>query len=339
MKPVPRPRQQLPAILGVALAAFSVSACGSESIDLLTIEAVGTVSGKLVVDSNGSGGADLNDQPLEGWTFELSQPAGGTVVSGVTQADGTILFEDVPVGLLIPVLSDGDLGDTLSLIASTVQPFTLEAGKRVATAPVVTLPFFTLAEARNLPQGKPLFVEGTALNTFPTTLERSLHLKSGGSYIRVLSVDSGTVAVGDSVRVKGRTALSEGVPVLDGKVVYRLSSAVSPPVPVTLNTGGAADARGGALDAALVGVSTADILNVADEGDDGILVVVDDGSGPLTIRLRAFLNVDPDSIDPEANGLASAVGLLVPVRVAGAVVWELQPRSTQEVSFRKLGTG
>jgi len=333
-------RQRVPPILGVFLGTFGMVACGdTSSVDLLSIDTVGTVTAKLVLDSDGNGGANQTDPPLEGWTVELAQPAGGTVVTGLTDADGSVLFSDVPVGLLVPALSPGDMGDTLSLIPSTAQAFTLEAGDQVTVSPVVTLPFFTLAEARDLPPGKPLFVEGTTLNTFPTTGERNLHLKSGGSYIRVLSVDSGTVALGDSVRVRARTSISEGVPTLDGKMVYRLGSATATPVPVDLTTGEAAGARGGALDAALVKVSTADIIEVLDEEDEGVILVVDDGSGLLTIRLRSFLDPDPDSIDPETEELESGVGLLVPVRVGAAVVWELQPRSIQEVSFSDVPTG
>ncbi|MGD8363114.1 MAG: hypothetical protein PVJ04_16930 [Gemmatimonadota bacterium] len=340
MRPLSPPRRRASEALGATLAMLIMAACGeTDSVKLLSVEAVGTVNAKLVLDANGGGGADQSDPPLVGWTVELAQPAGGTVVSDVTDGDGAIQFADVPVGLMIPSLSENDLGDTLSLISSTVQTFTLEAGQQVTVSPVVTLPFFTLSEARDLPTGKPLFVEGTTLNSFPVTGDRDLHLKSGASYIRVLSVDSGTVAVGDSVRVRGRTSISEGVPVLDGQMVYRLSSAAVAPVPVNLTTGEAAGARGGALDAALVKVATADIIEVIDEGNDGVVLVVDDGTGPLSIRFRAFLDVDPDSIDPDTEDLASGTGLLVPVRVGGAVVWELQPRTIQEVSYTPIVSG
>jgi hypothetical protein len=304
---------------------------------ILTIEATGTVAGQLLFDANGNGAADSGDRPLEGWTFRLAQPAGGTVVSGVTNNEGIVLFEQVPVGRLVPALSEAQLGDTLNPIPGTFPTFTLAAQQEVGVVPVVTLPLFTIAEARDLPTEKPVFVAGIALNSFPTTEERNLHLKSGGSYIRVLSVDSGTVAVGDSVRVRGRTGVSEGVPVLDGKVVYRLGSVTPAPVPVTLTTAEAAGARGGALDAALVGVFDAEILEVTNEGNDGVNMVVDDGGGPLTIHFRAFLGVDPDAIDPDTDRLFRAVGLLVPARIQGALVWKLQPRSLQEVVVVRIG--
>ena len=325
-------------VIPATAALLLLGACdGSRSGGVLAIEAMGAVAGQLLFDANGNGGADQADRPLEGWTFRLNQPAGGTLVSGVTGVDGIALFPEVPVGRLVPALSETQLGDTLNPIAASFPTFTLAAGQEVGVVSVVTLPSFTVADARDLPAEKPVFVEGVALNTFPTATERTLHLRNGPSYIRVLSVDSGTVAVGDTVRVRGRTARSLGVPVLDGKVVYRLGSTGSAPVAVRLSTGEAADARGGALDAALVSVFTADILEVRDEGNAGVRMVVDDGSGAVTIHFRAFLNVDPDAIDPDTDRLVGAAGLLVPVQSGGAVAWQLQPRTVQEVVVVRIG--
>ena len=318
-----------------AVLLFLAGCQDTSSKSVLAIEALGAVAGQLFFDANGNGGADQADRPLEGWTLRLDQPAGGTVASGTTDAEGVVLFEEVPVGRLVPALSEAQLGDTLSPVPGTFPTFTLAALQQVAVVPVVTLPFFSVAEARDLPTENPLFVEGVALNAFPTPEERNLHIKAGGAYIRVLSVDSGAVAVGDSVRIRGRTGVSEGVPVLDGKVVYRLSAGVAP-VPVTLTTGEAAGARGGALDAALVSVFDAEILEVTDGGNDGVSVVVDDGGGPLTLHFRSFLDVDPDAIDPASDRLLGAVGLLVPDRIGGAVVWKLQPRSVGEVVFVRV---
>jgi len=329
----PAPASALLALSGLLL----LGGCkDSKSGDLLTIEATGAVAGQLFFDSNGNGAADGADRPLEGWTFRLDQLAGGTVVSGETDADGIVLFETVPVGRLVPAVDPDELGDTISIISSTAQPFTLGAGQEVALIPVVTLPTFTVAQARDLDPETPLFVEGVALNTFPTETERTLHLRNGNRFIRALSVDSGTVALGDSVRVRGRTAVSQGVPVVDGKVVYRLAAGTAP-TPRTLTTGEAAGAQGGALDAALVRVQTAELLEVRDEGNAGVRLVVDDGSGPLTIHFRSFLQVDPDAIDVDTDRLAGAVGLLVPVRTATGVVWELQPRTLQEVVLVRIG--
>jgi hypothetical protein len=308
----------------------------SGSDDLLTIQATGTVTGRLLFDANGNGTVDGADRPLQDWEFRLDQPAGGTVVSADTDAEGAVLFEEVPVGRLVPAVAPGDLGDTLSLVAATAEAFTLGAGEEVALAPMVTLPFHTVAEARDLDPETPVFVDGVALNTLPTPTERALHLRGPSRFLRVLSVDSGTVSLGDSVRVRGRTAVSQGVPVLDGVVVYRLASGI-PPVPLILTTGEAAGARGGGLDAGLGRVQAADLLEVRDEGNEGVRLVVNDGTGPLTIHLRSFLNVDAGNIDVETQRLGEASGLLVPVLGPSGVSWELQPRTRQEITLVPIG--
>ena len=333
----PRRRTMVGAFLAALLSAVAGGCRDSGSKDVLTIEALGAVTGQLRFDANGNGEAGQTDPPLEGWTFRLDQPAGGTVVSDVTDSAGAVVFPEVPVGRLIPALSETEMADTLIPIASTFSAFTLSADEEVTIAPLVTLPFYSVAEARELPPEKPLFVEGVALNGFPTSTERDLHLRNGNSFIRVLSVDSGSVAVGDTVRVRGRTAVSQGVPFLDGTVVYRLGTTSPPPVAVPLGTGEAAGARGGSLDAALASVPEAVILEVRDEGDAGVRMVVDDGSGPVTIHLRAFLNVDPGAIDPETQRLVRATGLLVPTQSGGAVAWELQPRVAFEVVLGPIG--
>lgn len=308
----------------------------SGSNDLLTIEATGTVAGRLLFDANGDGTVNGTDRPLQDWEFRLDQPAGGTVVSADTDAEGAVLFEEVPVGRMVPAVAPGDLGDTLSLLAATAEPFTLGAGDEVELAALVTFPIVGVAEARDLDPETPVFVDGVALNTFPTATERTLHLRGGGRFIRVLSVDSGTVALGDSVRVRGRTAVSQGVPVLDGVVAYRLASGV-PPTPTILTTAEAAGAGGGILDAALVRVQNAELLEVRDEGNEGVRLVVNDGTGPLTIHFRAFLNVDAGSIDVDTQRLGGASGLLVPVRGVAGVSWQLQPRTLQEVTLAPIG--
>ncbi len=327
-------KRYLAALASAAL--LLLGACEETSSgNVLSIEATGAVAAQLFFDSNGNGGADQADRPLEGWLVQLRQPAGGVVAGDVTDALGFAIMDQVPVGRLVPSVAEEALGDTLSLIENSARPFTLVAQQQVGVTPTVTLPFFTIAQARDLSPETPVFVEGIALNVFPTEDERDLHLKSGSNYIRVLSVDSGGVVLGDSVRVRGRTGVFEGVPVLDGKAVYRLTTSPAP-IPVTLTTEEAAGALGGVLDAALVRVFDAEILEVVDRGTNGVNVVVDDGTGPLTIHFRRFLDVDPDAIDADTDRLLGAIGLLVPARIDGVVVWELQPRLVGEVVFVRI---
>ena len=319
-------------LLAVALVP-ALWSCGEPSeVDVLAIEAVGGVGTQLLFDANGTERADAGDVPLAGWTVNLLQPAGGVVASAETDTNGVALFPEVPVGRLQVSVPVSELGDTLSLVPATAQPFTLGALQVVERVTVVRLPFFKVEAVRQLSAGRPLYTEGIALNTLAQG-DRTLHLKAQDRYLRVLTLDSGAVAVGDSVRVFGRTAVDQGVPVLDGRTVLRLRASTGQPTPVTLSTGEAAGARGGSLDAALVVFGNSDVLEVVNDGDAGVRVVVDDGTGPVTIRFRSFLQVDPKAIDPATDFVAAAQGLLVPAAVGGAIAWELRPRTVSEVLF------
>jgi hypothetical protein len=150
-------------------------------------------------------------------------------------------------------------------------------------------------------------------------------------------VEEGAVAFGDSVRVRGRTATDQGVAVLDGQAVFRLGGASEVPTPIALSTGEAAGAQGGSLDAALVRIRDADILDVTDEGDDGVVLNIDDGSGVLALRFREFLGADPDLIDPETDRISVCVGLLVPTRTGQTVAWEIRPRAQSDVAIVRDG--
>lgn len=311
---------------------LSMTACdGPGGGEVASVEAVGAVGAQLLFDANGNGSVDGADIILSDWTVNLVQPAGGLVESAVTGEDGVARFEEVPVGRLVVSVPDDELGDTLSLVSATAQPFTLGAFQIVEIRPLLTLPFFSLPQVRTLGPAQPLFTEGVALNRFATG-DRSLHIRAGNAYLRILSVDEAqSFSIGDSIRISGRTGLDQGVPVLDGNTLFRLGSASGVPEPVRLSTGEAAGARGGSLDAALVQINSADILEVMDEGPDGVVFRVDDGSGALRIRFRSFFNLEPDLFDPDTDSVGFAVGLLVPVRVGGAVMWEVRPRSTSDV--------
>ena len=306
--------------------------------DAAAIEAIGAVAARLYYDANGDGRIDQGDRTLPNWTVNLEQPAGGVLASETTGEDGLAVFEEVPIGLMKAGVPDDELGDTLSLLPASVEPFLLPAFQTAELTPVVTLPSFTVEEVRGLPAGKPLFTEGMALNSLVEG-DRILHIRSGGRYLRILSVDESTgFNAGDSVRVSGRTAVDKGLPVLDGQAVFRVAPRSGSPVPIRLSSGEAAGARSGSLDAALVEVNSVDILEVVDEGDKGVYLRVDDGTGSLRVRFRSYFNLDPDSIDPETDSFAFAVGLLVPVRLNGGVAWELHPRNGDDLRLLRVVT-
>jgi hypothetical protein len=320
----------------LALGSLTAACQDSGKGQAASIEAIGGVGAQLILDRNGNGGVDQGDTVLVGWTVNLEQPAGGIVASQTTDASGIAIFQEVPVGRIVARVPDSELGDTLNLLPASVQPFILAAFQTAEITPVVTLPTFKVQDVRTLSTGKPLFTEGVALNRLVEG-DLTLHIRSGSSYLRILSVEESTgFNTGDSVRVSGRTALDQGVPVLDGKSVFRLRAGSGTPAPIVLSTGEAAGALAGSLDAALVRINGAEILEVVEDGDRGVYLRVDDGTGQVRIRFRRFFQLDPDSIDPETDSISFAVGLLVPVRVGEEVVWEVQPRTTDDVVLLRI---
>ena len=314
---------------GLALGAgfvLALSACAEEAnIQILEVDATGTVVGALFQDLNGSGQPEQNgDAAVQGWTVKLRQPAGGVLGTAVTDTAGVFQFDQIPVGRAVLEFDQALLGDTVELFGIALEPFTLGNTQSVTLAPGVRFFTYTVPEVRALPAGRPLFTEGIALNTL-TGLVRELHILGSGGYVRILNV-VGQVQPGDSVRIRGRTTQDVFQPVLGSAVVFDLGNSALPPDAVELSTGDADGALGGTLDAAFVVVRDAQILEVDDQDEDGIKVMIDDGSGPMELRFRDFLNMDPDVLIPDTIFVERARGLLVPYDDAGDIRWRLLPR-------------
>lgn len=327
------------AVLAV-LASLALAACAQvDDQAILEVEGTGEVVGFVFIDLNGTGQPDPGDEGVEGWQVRLEQPGGGVVATAVTDTEGNFEFPGVPVGEVVLRMDPGLLGDTVETFGTAFEPVTLAMGDTVVLQPGVTYPTMTVGEAREAPLGKPLFVTGVALNRLFQSVS-VLHVKDAhgdGSVIRVRDLVGFQANMGDSVRVRGRTAREAGQPLLELGAVFRLGLSSATLEPVELTTGVAAGAEGGTLDADLVQVRNADILEVQDLDDQGIRLVVNDGSGELEILLRAFLNADPDDLDPALMRLTRARGLLVPRDDAGQTRWTLQPRTTSDYRVDEIG--
>lgn len=323
------PRGLVAALLPVLW--LGVASCDDTGdVDPLAIDAAGKVKGQLFLDLNGTGQADGGDQGAEGFTLALEQPAGGRRAAIVTDTGGRVVFEDVPVGRWVVRVNEAELGDTLEAFGLGLDAFELSFADSVSVLAGLTYKTYTLSEARELAVGKPLFAYGIALNQVSSTV-RELHVKSGDEYLRVTGLLGGFAQPGDSVRVRGRTSRDAGQPVLISGAVFPLSPTGVVPEPVSLTTAEADQARGGELDAALVQVNLAEILEVELLDDDGVRLLVDDGSGELEIVYRAFLNVNPNDFRPDTVFVDRARGLLVPYADGGDTRWRLLPRARSDV--------
>lgn len=298
--------------------------------DPVAVDAAGKVKGQLFLDLNGTGQADGGDEGAEGFTVRLEQPAGGREASATTDTAGRFSFSDVPVGRWVIRLDENQLGDSLDAFGAGFEDFELPFADSVALLPGLTYKTFTLDEVRALDPGLPLFSHGIALNALGSGV-RSLHVRSGDTYLRVTGILGGFAQPGDSVRVRGRSAREAGQPLLTSGAVFGLETTSIFPEPIALSTSQAASADGGLLDAALVSVSDAEILEVELLDDDDVRVLIDDGSGELELRYQARLNVNHNTLVPDTVFVDLARGLLVPYVDGGETRWRLEPRARSDV--------
>ena len=305
---------------------------GDETV--VQIEAVGIVGGVLFKDLNGNGQPGTGDEGVEGWQVRLEQPAGGVIATAVTDTAGEFVFEGVPAGRVAFKLNEALLGDTLELFGVAFDPVTLASEGTTVLQPGVSYPKVGVTGARAYALGKPIFTTGVALNAVNQSVT-TLHVMDmeDSTVIRVLDLIGRQVAVGDSVRVRGRTARVAGQPALQLGEVFILGAAGSLVEPLEVGTGTADGADSGDLDGAFVQVREAEIIGVDDLDENGVRIVVDDGSGELEILFRPFLGVNPNNIDPETQILTRARGVLVPRSEGGETRWTLQPRVGPDYRF------
>ncbi len=206
---------------------------------------------------------------------------------------------------------------------------TVQLDDTVTSLIAVSFPKVTIAEARALPVGEQVFVEGTAVTGRATFGDRSIHLVGSSGAIRITRSRPAAILPNDSVRVRGRIAIENGQPTLDDATPF-LISIVDPIDPEAVTTAAAASADGGRLDAALVEITGATIQDTATVAD-GLQLSVDDGSGALELLL--------DSDVPFTNlaayvpgAVLDARGVLVPT--AAGATWQLKPRFDSDLTVK-----
>ncbi len=313
----------------LAAASVSVAACLSLSEDeILTVEVTGGVAGLAYLDANGSGSLEGSDEPLQGLEVRLLFPGTQQVAaSAMTGVDGTYRIADVPAGTFEVAVGEDLLGDSLEVVDLDSTRVVVALGDTASVRIGVSFPAMRITQAKALLPGRKVFVEGITLNAGQTFRDGAIHVADASGFIRTRNVTQAIIFPGDSVRFLGRTSRENGQTILDGVTAFVLEPLVGMPDPVELSTLEAAGARNGSLDAANVSVRQAVVTDTASV-DDGFVMTVDDGSGPLDIFLDGQIPFDLDPLVPEAL-LKRVRGLLVPQ--AGGVEWLLKPRFPVDV--------
>jgi hypothetical protein len=312
-----------------------LSACGNAGSDrTVGITATSVVTGGVFFDANGSGIRDAGDLPVQGVRVAVVTPiARDTVRAAVSGIDGSFRIAGIPVGSYAVVLDPASVGDSVEVEGVSGSSVTLAPDDSVTLEALVRYPLRSIAAVRAGTLGERVFVEGVVLHALGAFSDTLLHVVDGAGALRATRVRSTPAVAGDSVRLRGRIAERDGQRVLDDVTVFVVGATFIPTAPV-VSTANAATASGGTLDAALVRVLDAAIVDTATVAGS-LRVRVTDGSGNLTMLLDR--QADPTFRPPFAAGAWTAgrrfdlVGVLVPV---GSGTWALRPRSGFDLTPR-----
>jgi uncharacterized repeat protein (TIGR01451 family) len=324
--------------LGAAL--LAAGACTDASdVTLLEIDATGTVAGIVFLDADGDGQRTGADVPQGDIRVVLLGSSGNEVQDATTDTLGLFIFEDVPAGAYTVRIPAGALGDSLLAAPEAGEEVQLQREDTVVVELGVSYPVVDVEAVDTLPRGSRIFTSGIALNSRLPFGDGRVHIRGASGALRAIRVDRASLATGDSVRLLGRTAIDQGRTVLDEVSAVVLVNQAALPVPEEVSTADAATADAGALDADLVRVRNAAILDTATVQGD-LRVTIDDGSGPLEMVLQSFLQVDPRAFQPDTVvEVARAAGLLVPLDGGdGTVSWRLFPRGGGDLALQLRST-
>ncbi len=319
----------VPAALGIAFAA----ACANDGANLgFGPSILGQVSVGVYLDRDGTRTFTSFDTVFAKARVVLFiKGSVDTFRTVISDSKGVALFSDVPVGRYRIAIEPRSIGDSIQVLAFDSSEVTLTA-KFPASGTVarVGFPEVSLRQARALPVGKRVFVRGSILAGLQSFRDTTSYVADTSGQIRLtkVTIRNGQIGnnPGDSVTVLGAIATRAGQPTLDQAIITTLANRPAP-IAISLTTAVAALAQGGALDAGLVQITAATIQSVTVAAPD-IQVVVDDGSGPLTVVLDGNLGFPtaPFAVGVKLTGK----GVLVP---DGAGHWTLKPRQFGDVQL------
>jgi len=319
-------------------AAAGLAACSNAGQDrVLSLKATGLVRGFVYFDANGSRAFEPagGDSALPRITIRLlAKGTTDTVASATTATTGVYQLAAMPVGNYVIAVDTAGFGDSLRIEKIDSLGFTVLPADTVTVNVAISYPQVSIAAARALPQNRPVFVTGVALNGSNAFSDTTVFLGDTSGAIRLTRLRT-TVTAGDSVRVRGVTARRAGQPTVDAGAVTALGRGLFPPV-ATLTTAAAATAAGGTRDAALASVHGATILSTVQTSSDFVLTV-DDSSGPLEVELDPAADAlfQPGNLPGSflAGNKFDMLGLLVPT---GTGTWRLRPRSAGDLTLIPL---
>lgn len=322
-----------PPITRAVLALLALAACDSVP-EPLAVGGTGRIAGVAFLDRNGSGALDTGDRPYRSLSISLTDWGSGRVEATTsTDSTGAYSFRDVPVGRYRVHVDAAQLGDSVAVTIGLDSVVTVAVSDSLAPQVRLALAYPTrsIAAIRALPAGKPvLFIARVAGVVGDTAFlwDGNRAIRAPGSILSA-PVAPGTLD-GDSVRVVGRTGRASGQPTVDSATIIPLS-ALAAATPAGESSHDAAGAAAGAYDAAAVRVDSATVLDTVSVGGVSFLRV-DDGSGPLDVRLGVGVRFGFTSFLPGI--VLHAAGVLLPSGDAGR--WVLVPRALADLEVTTI---
>jgi hypothetical protein len=312
------------AALGLAGAA-ALAGCTSDGP--VVVNATGTVLIGAYVDRNANDQLDATlDANAGGVRVTVTPWAGGAAVgSGTTAVTGILILPSLPVGRYRVDVDTTSVGDTLQASIRTAD-ITVVANDTARVLIPLTYPRRTVAQARQLAPGRRVVVQAIALTGAATFPDTTGAIADSTGTIRLTRVASTGFQTGDSVRVVATRGTRDGQPVLSDAAVYSVKAG-DRPVATLVTAARATTAGGGALDAALVRIAGATILNAQITNGDAVLTVTD-SSGTLQVFIDR--TTGPISDPLAAGAILDATGVLVPI--PGGTGWRLRPRTASDVT-------
>lgn len=320
-------RSTVIAVLLVFAAALS-SSCDNAGADrVLSIDATGTVLGFVYFDANANREHEDSDADLAGVRVSLvSQGGVERIASARSDDQGLLELSSVPVGDYEVVVDTASIGDS-TVVADIDFPWvTVVPNDTQDIIVAISFPISNTSEVLALPIGSKTFVDGIALTAGAVFGDSTLHIADSSGALRVIRVGTGPVSLGDSVRLRGTVASRDGQPVLDmNRQVPQVLAIAEAPAPDSVGTAEAATALSGVLDAGIVRIGSARVIDTATVGGD-FVVTADDGSGELDILLDGDIAFNPGpylvpGVDVSVSGILVSTG--------GA--WSLKPRSDADI--------
>lgn len=237
-----RARRALRGAALVALSTVALVACDDEVPPPFEVEGSGTISGLLFYDE----GRDGVYEPVEGdsalagipvWLQVRGTDEAPQVVSGsetVTDAQGRFTITNAPIGTYDLVFDADELDDAGVVACQNPRPVSVRASEvSSVVAPTQISCLITIAEARELPDGEIVTVQGVVTVSTGNLSASYFFVQDATGGLKVFN--SGTATAGQFVEITGTTLLFSGAEeeITDGTTTVLGTAPIPDPIVIT----------------------------------------------------------------------------------------------------------